>query len=85
MVLVNLYFQIHIYSMVANVSLYYRKIVRNVCMYACMGLCMVVYACTIYIDIDIDIDIDIYIEHLCVPMPQIKCEYKIGYFLRQIY
>ena len=27
--------------------------------------------------------IHIFIEHLCVAMPQIKCEYKVGYFLRQ--
>ena len=26
-----------------------------------------------------------YVEHLCAAMPQIKCEYKIGYFFRQIY
>ena len=34
---------------------------------------------------NIYIYIYVYIEHLCVAMPQIKCEYKIGYFLRQIY
>ena len=39
----------------------------------------------IYIYIYIHICIYIYFEHLCVAMPQIKFEYKIGYFLRQIY
>ena len=52
--------------------------------YSYISICIDIYV-FIYIYKYIRIYVYIYVEHLCVAMPQIKCEYKIGYFLRQIY